>query len=256
MLSYSWAQGGLMQLQSSEARALGGNQAAAFGVQSLLGNPAGLSKVNDFSALVTAETRFATAGILLGGAGVALPSELGTFGVSLGYLGIPEYREQSVAVSYARALFESFAISVQAQLYNFSIQDYGSQFTLTGTLGAQAFITPELTLGTYIRNPVRVTVVPGQELPTVISLGAQYAFPEKLKLLLAVEKDLDLAPSLQFGLQYNPVEKLSLRLGVHTEPEELTVGIAYQLGEKLRLDAMTAYHQVLGLSPGITLIYQ
>ena len=250
------AQDAIFLLQSSESRSMGGSQAGAFGIQSLFGNPAGLAQVENFSAIVAAETRFAGSGILLGGAGAALPSELGVFGVSVGYFGLPEYNEQAFSVGYSRLLFKSFAISLQAQLYNFSIQDYGSQFSLSGTIGIQGYINESLTIGTYIRNPVRVSIIPEVYLPTILSIGGQYKFPEKLKILAAIEKDLDKPLSIQFGLEYAPVEKLMLRIGAHTAPEELTFGLAFEISERLRLDAMAAYHQVLGVSPGLSIIYK
>ncbi len=243
-------------VNSAESRALGGSLAAASGIQSLFGNPAGLTSIENFGALATAETRFAGTGILLGGAGAVIPSDLGVFGINLTYYGLPAYNEQSVGLSYARQLFESFSLSVQAKLFNTSIEEYGSQFTISGTLGLQAKISKSITVGTYIQNPIRSEITPGQFLPTIISIGAQYAFPEKLKLLLSIEKDLERAFGIQAGVEYQPAEQLFLRVGVNSYAPELSFGLGFKISEKIRIDAMAAYHQILGLSPGFTFIYQ
>jgi len=251
----SFAQGTVSFVQSSESRALGNNQAGAFGLQSLFGNPAGLSKVKNFGAMATAETRFAGSGILFGGAGAAIPSDLGVFGIKAGYFGLSAYNEQVLGLSYSRLLFESFSLSVQANLFNISIEEYGSQFNISATLGVQTYLNDAITVGMYVQNPLRIEVVEAQFLPTVFSLGAQYKFPEKLRLLFSVEKDLELATGVQAGLEYQPVEQLSLRVGISSIANELSFGLGFQISELIRIDASAVYHQILGLSPGFTFVY-
>lgn len=255
VITLGHAQGTVDFLQSAESRALGNSQAGAFGIQSIFGNPAGLSKVKSFGAIATAETRFAGSGILFGGAGAAIPSDLGVFGVKVGYFGIPEYNEQVLGLSYSRLLFESFSLSIQANLFNTSIQEYGSQFNISATLGAQTYLNKAITFGVYVQNPIQIEVAPDQFLPTIFSLGGQYKFPEKLSLLLAIEKDLDEDLGVQAGLAYDPVEQLNLRIGISSIANELSFGLGYRISELLRIDASAVIHQRLGLSPGFSLVY-
>jgi len=255
IFNFGWSQGSVGLVQSAESMALGSSQAGAYGIQSLFGNPAGLAKVKSFSAIATAETRFAGSGILLGGAGVAIPSDLGVFGVKAGYFGIPSYNEQVIGLSYSRMLFESFSLSVQANLFNLSIQEYGSQFNISATLGFQTYLNKAITVGMYVQNPIQIEVALDQYLPTIFSLGGQYKFPEKLKLLLAIEKDLEQEVGVQAGLAYDPIEQLSLRVGISSIASQLGFGLGYQISELIRIDASAVYHQLLGLSPGFSFIY-
>ncbi len=255
MASFGNAQGTVSYLQSAESRAMGSSQAGAYGISSLFGNPAGLAKLESFGAIATAETRFAGSGILFGGAGAAIPSELGVFGVKVGYFGIPAYNEQAIGISYSRLLFESFSLSVQANLFNTSIEEYGSQFNISGTLGFQTYLNKSITVGMYVQNPIQIEVAPDQFLPTIFSLGGQYKFPEKLTLRLAVEKDLEAAIGVQAGIAYTPVEQLSLRVGISSVANELSFGAGFRISEYIRIDASAVYHQRLGLSPGFSFVY-
>ena len=69
-----------------------------------------------------------------------------------------------------------------------------------------------------------------------------------------VEKDLINPLSFKGGVEYLLGEVLYLRAGISTAPVQTTFGIGLKFNT-LNLDIASAYHQLLGFTPGISLKY-
>jgi hypothetical protein len=95
-----------------------------------------------------------------------------------------------------------------------------------------------------------------EEQPASLRLGTTYSFGEQVVLSAQVTSTTDTQVSLSysFGLEYTPVEALSLRFGTNTFWQTWSMGV----GTKFRncsFDAAAVVHPQLGLTPQISLSY-
>ncbi|GJM31972.1 MAG: hypothetical protein DHS20C18_09730 [Saprospiraceae bacterium] len=259
LLSFSpWylsAQSGLPPTAGARSAALGSSGLNFTDINSIFSNQAGLADLESLSFTLVGENRFFLNEIKSLSAGAALPTGVGTFGLSLNYYGFELYNEQRIGLAYARKLMDRLSIGAQFVWLNTNIPEYGNQSTFTFELGLQAKLSKRLSLGFHTFNPARAKLVGEERLPTLLALGLQYQPSDKLYLLAEVEKDLDYTVRTRFGAEYQLVEQLWLRLGIATQPVEYSFGLGYTLKSGFRLDASARYHQVLGFSPGIGLTY-
>lgn len=250
------AQNGVFIANNARSIGLGGAGVAATGLASLGNNPAGLASLESWGGGVQAEQRFQLTELQLLSAAGAVPTPSGTFGLQINYYGFDIYNEQKVAVGYARKLFDQLYLGAQVGVFNTRIPDYGSRALVTFDLGLLAPLSRELTFGVHLLNPMRQEIVNEEYLATVLRFGLDYQPSEKIHLLAEVEKDIQQAARVHAGLEYQIIDPLFLRLGVATEPVAMSFGFGYALTGGLMIDVAASYHQVLGFSPAIGVIYQ
>ncbi len=251
----AFAQNGLPPTAGARSAALGGSGLNFTDINSIFSNQAGLADLDGLSFTLVGENRFLLSEIRSLSAGAALPSKLGTFGLSLNYYGFDLYNEQRIGLAYARKLMNRLSIGAQFIFLNTNIPDYGNAANFTFELGLQAKLSKSLSLGVHTFNPGRVKLIEDERLPTLLGIGMQYQPSEKLFLIAEVEKDLDYTVRTRFGAEYQLIEQLWLRIGVATQPAEYTFGLGYTLKNSFRIDVSARYHQVLGFSPGIGITY-
>ena len=86
-------------------------------------------------------------------------------------------------------------------------------------------------------------------------LGMAYTFSEKVFVTFEAEKDIDFKAVFKAGMEYKANDKIYLRAGIGTNPNLATFGVGvYHKG--LKFDIASSYHQVLGFTPEISLVYQ
>lgn len=236
--------------------ALGGTGVAAEGLAALGNNPAGLANLEDWGVSAQAEQRFLLSELQLFSAAGALATASGTFGLQLNYYGFEQYNEQKVGLTYSRKLFDQLYLGAQVGLFNLRIPEYGNRTLVTADLGLLAPLSRYISFGMHLIQPMRVEVVDGEELPTVLRFGLDYRPSEKIHLLAEVEKDIQKTARIHTGLEYQIIEPLFLRLGVATEPASVSFGIGYVLTGGLAIDVAAGYHHILGFTPAVGVVYQ
>lgn len=249
-----YAQNGAPPAGGARSVAMGSTGLTYTGINSIFSNQAGLAYLEGLAFTAYGEQRFLVSEIRSVAAGAALPTASGTFGLSLHYFGFEGYNEQRIGLAYARQLLEKLSIGAQFLMLNTRIPEYGNKANFTFEVGAQAELLPQLNLGVHLFSPARVKVTEEDFLSAVLRLGLSYLPSDKLSLLAEVEKDIDYPARARFGIEYQAIEPLFLRLGVATEPTQLSFGLGYALPGGLKLDIASSYHQVLGFTPaaGIT----
>lgn len=250
-----WGQNG--QPLPAGARGAGmGNVSVGFqDINSIFGNQAGLAGLEQTAFTVIGEQRFMGFGIRSVGAGIGIPVSAGTFGVVAQYFGIEEYNEQKAGLSYSRKLFDKLSIGVQFNYLNVRVEDFGNTSLFTFEGGLQSQVSRNLLLGFYTYSPVRVNITEEESLPTIFKLGGSLKVSKKLTLAAEVEKDIDFPAAFHLGIEYAIVKALLLRVGVETNPAELSIGFGYRLEDKLRIDIAASYHQFLGITPTFGMSY-
>lgn len=251
------AQDGLFPAFDIKSRLLGGSGLNAEGIDALWTNPAGLAYTGEnIQAGATAEQRFGLSELTMATAGVAYGKGLGGFGLSLGSFGFDTYQETRIGLAYGRKLSEKFSVGAEFVGFATNTEGYASTFDLTFGLGAKLEITPQLSIGARVFSPVRTERLPDEYLPQLLAIGFTYQPTEQLLINAEIHQDADHPTRFRGGLEYLPVEELSIRLGVATESTELSFGIGYEVIDKLDISAGAVWHEVLGVWPAIGVRYR
>ena len=151
-----------------------------------LSNPAALSYLEQLNFALAGQQRFALANLNDLSLIAALPTNSGTFGLSINYFGFDAYNEQKIGLSYSRKLFKKIAIGVQFDYLNTQITDYGNKGIFTFAAGLQAQLSKSIRLGVAVYNPIEIEIVAGETLPTLLNIGLSYQ--PSSKIMLAAEE--------------------------------------------------------------------
>ncbi len=235
--------------------AMGGSGLNFTDVNALWGNPAGVAALEATSVALFAEQRFLLSDIRQVSAGGAVPFASGTLGLVVGYFGFEDFNEQRIGVVYGRRLSDNIRLGAQLYTLGTRIPDYGNKNVVSFELGMQGSISPRVGFSARMANPMRIETVAGEYLPSLLSLGFSYQPGKQLLIVAEAEKDILFPVRVRVGMEYNLLDALQLRLGIATDPSLLTFGIGYKLKDTWRLDFAAAYHQYLGFTPGIGLVY-
>lgn len=240
----------------ARAAAMGGSAVATTGLYSLFSNQAGLAQLDGVHAGIYAENRFLMSELSMYAFGAAIPTKSGTFGLGGVYFGNSLYNERNIKLTYGRKLFKNFRIGAEFDIAGISISEYGSKTAITFGLGLQYDISPDVTIGAQIYNPLRVqlTDLDDDLLPTLITVGASYRPTEKITLLAEAEKNMAHTASFKGGIEYQVVKALYLRAGYSSAPSQTTFGVGVNL-KAVKIDLAGSFHPVLGYSPHISIYY-
>jgi hypothetical protein len=223
--------------------------ALANDVFTLFNNPAGLSQINWREiGVYYSPSPFGLSELANGYAAYLEPFSFGSVAIGVSTYGFELYRETKMAAGYSYRYKNIFLIGASFNYQTFSIKNYGSTGTFYLNAGTLAYITNDLRWGFNITNLNRATI--GNEddqIPMILSIGLSYNLIRNFSLNFSVEKDIRYNPSVQFGIEYDIIEYLSLRMGSSNEPSRFAagIGINYSL---FNLDYSFFTHPDLGLT--------
>lgn len=220
-------------------------------------NQAGLGFVRDFGAGVSYENRFLLKEISVRGGVVALPIKAGTFGLCITNFGYSQYSENKYSLSFAKAFGEKLSAGIAMDYLSTRIAEgYGNRGALAAEAGIIAKPLKGFTIGVHVFNPTRskISAYDDERLPTIIRLGGDYLFSDKVRLAVEAQKDIRYKTEFKAGLEYLPVKELYLRIGISTNPTLSTFGFGLNL-KNFKIDFAASYHQTLGISPQLGLSY-
>jgi hypothetical protein len=250
------AQNGLPPNAGARGAAMGGVSVAFQDINSAFSNPAGLATLPTWGAASLGEQRFLIPDIRSVAAAAAFPTGAGAFGVNLQYFGLEEYNEQRVGFLYARQVFQNTYLGVEIDLLNTRIPDFGSQLRATGGAGLQVQMADPLWVGVHLFNPFCIQRDNGEYYPTLMKAGFSYHASQKLLLSGEAEKDIDFPLRWKGGIEYLYIEALSFRAGFSTQPIQGSFGAGLAWKSGLRLDFAFQWHQILGVTPAFSAIFQ
>lgn len=220
-------------------------------------NPASLAGIDRFSAGVYGERRFMLAETGNYAAVIAIPSAFGNFAFTAEYFGYKAYNETTLGIGYGRKIGNQVYIGARFNYYSVLIQSYGKASTVNAEAGSLFQLTPQLWSGFSVANPFpgRLGKQTGEKLARVYKAGIGYTLSQLCLLGATVIKEESRAPSVHFGMQYRPVKQLFVRAGIVTGNHGWYAGLGY-LWKNLRIDITASFHDRLGMSPGLLLLYQ
>lgn len=256
LIIQGFSQNGLPSTYGAKSIAMGNTGVSRGDIHALLNNQAGLANITSFSAIIAAEQRFAISELRTVAAGVVLPTDGGTFGLNLQYFGVDLYNEQRVGLSFSRRLFDHLAIGIQVGVHTTRIEEYGSHWVPTAEAGILYQITSQLSFGLHLLNPVRIKIIEGEFLPTVMRLGFSYQSSDKASFAVEINKDIEYPLQVRAGIEYQLADPFFIRIGIQTAPEIWSFGLGYILEkQQLAFDLSAANHPFLGYTPAISLAY-
>lgn len=242
--------------QGARGVSLGEATVALNDIHSVWSNQAGLAFLEKPSFNLFAQQHYLIPGLKTLGAAALYPTFSGNFGVALNYLGFEKYNEQRIGLNYSRQLMDKLSIGGQFTMLNAQIPEYGNKALFTFEIGLLADFIPNVKLGFHIANPVRMDWLEGEKLPSRMKLGFAYRPSDILLLLGEVEKDVEYPARVKAGIEYQPVNRFSVRTGISTQPTSLYFGVGYGLENGLSFDIAASYHQILGTTPVAGITYQ
>lgn len=239
------------------ATALGNTGVALQDVWSLQSNQAGLTTLKRAVASISYRNSFLNPDLNTQSAIIAIPTKKGVFGLSLQTYGFSAYSEQKVGFSYAKAFGKSVSTSLNFNIHQVKIQQYGSAKTFSVDAGIQYKPSDKLILGTHISNPYQASYNREVDamVPLSIEFGMAYTFSDKLLMNTGVVKSLNSETDIRLGLEYSLLNCLALRGGLALKTFRQFAGFGYSL-EKLRIDAAVTADANLGYSPQLALSYE
>ena len=256
-LQFSFCQGWLPM--GSRSHALGNASVAIDDIWAYHHNPANLVSVKKLGFGLSYENRFLLKELQSQGFVVALPLKVGVISLGLQSFGFKNFRTNRLGVGYSMKLTEFLSCGVQLNYHQVRLTDaYGRKDALTAELGLKANITDNWKVAFSVFNLTRTKISEFGEdrLSTLMRLGTQYTFSEKVMLVAELEKNIEFPVRFKTGIEYSPISKLFLRGGFATQPIEISAGLGYRFKEQFQLDIGSAYHQILGWSPNFSFTYQ
>jgi len=221
-------------------------------------NQAGLGFLTKATAGVYYENRFLIPELGLSAAALALPTKIGTFGLSIRRFGYRTYNENKIGIAYSRAFGEKLSIGIQLNYHSINFAEYyGNRQTFTAEVGVIYKPGKNITLAAHVFNPTQTksSNYDDERLPSIIRIGARYQFSKKVFLVGEIEKDIYNKPVLKAGFEYQIVDVLFLRAGVAGNPLNSCFGFGLKL-KRLLVDFSGKFHPVLGFTPQFSLTYQ
>jgi hypothetical protein len=229
--------------------------ALANDVFTLFNNPAGLAQLNwKEVGIYYSPAPFGLTELANGYVAYQQPFSFGSLGIGGMTYGYDLYRESKIILGYSFNYDNIFFIGAAANYHSYSIQNYGSTGVFYFNLGALVYILDNLRWGFSTSNVNRATIGDqDDQIPVVLSTGFSFDILNNFSLNFALDKDIRYDPSISFGIDYDLIEYLSLRLGGSNNPSRFTggVGINYSI---VNLDYAFFTHPDLGFTHQVGII--
>lgn len=222
-------------------------------------NQAGLALIKNPVAGIYYENRYLVREMGLSSVAAALPvNKTGTFALSYYRFGSSLFYDSKIGLGYGMKLGEKINAGVQLNHHTIGFGDiYGKRSTVSAELGILAQLTNELSIGAHVYNinRARINNNPNEYLVSYIRLGLNYKFSEQVFAVIEVQKDISNKPVFKAATEYKPGEVLYIRAGISNNPLFNAFGFGLDL-KAFKIDIAANYHQQLGFSPQISIVYE
>lgn len=254
--SFSYSQGWMPQ--GARSSALGNASTVLTDVFAFHHNPGALGFNTQGGVGVSYENRYLMRELQSQGITVVQPLKKGVVSAGAQFYGYETFRTNRIGAGYSMKLSENLSAGVQLNYLSVRLdQFYGTAHTLTGEVGMLAKLGDKLSLGFSVFNLGRTKLSKFQDdrLTTLMRLGAGYELSDQVLLLIEIENEITKNPRLKGGIEYTPNELFYVRAGFQGAPVEVSFGFGMKWN-KFKLDIATHYHQQLGWTPSVAMIYQ
>lgn len=169
-------------------------------------------------------------------------------GVGFLALGNSIYSESAVALAFSHQLAGRIHYGFSVKYQTKSIKTYGSDASLGVSVGFVVPLSTPLKLGFQADNINRPGLgQTGERLPQTIKSGIAFTPDSAITLSLEVYKDVRFDGEVRFGIEWTPVDVLSLRAGTANNPDRFSAGFGVKVN-KFKIDYAFFTHNDLGLT--------
>jgi len=220
-------------------------------------NPGAIGFLEQGGAAVSYENRYLLRELQQQSFVVAQPLKTGVVSIGGQFYGYENFRTTRIGAGYSLQLTDNFSAGVQLNYLNLRLDPfYGVRHAVTAEVGGLLKIDEKLSLGFAVFNIGRARLAEFEDdrFSTIMRLGAFYQLSEHLAFAVEIGKDITYATRLRTGIEYNPTDRFYFRTGVQTAPVELSGGFGVKF-DQFMLDFGTHFHQSLGWTPGVSLLY-
>ncbi|HTN06351.1 hypothetical protein [Agriterribacter sp.] len=224
---------------------------------SVISNIGALSALKNFSAGVYGERRFMLAETGLYTAVVTVPATFGNLALQADYFGYTAYNESQVGIAYGLPVSEKIGIGAKFNYYHLRIPSYLSASAVNFEIGSVIHISNQLHTGVSVYNPLSSPLGrhTGEKIASIYKAGIGYEMSASFFTQLEVIKEKNRDVNIHAAFQYKPLKELMAKAGIFTGTSSGYFGVGY-LYRQLRMDVSVSFHQQLGISPGLLLLYQ
>jgi hypothetical protein len=224
---------------------------------SFTSNQAALALFSKPAFGVYGEKRFMLQELTLFTASAVLPTNSGNFGLAVRRFGAADYNETETGLAYGRMLSDKAAIGAQFNYRSFKTNGYGNANVLSVDAGALFQLSNELRCGFHVYKPAGT--IKGKDgeikLASVYEAGLGYDASDQLFVTVIANKVEGIGVQATAAIQFLFTKSLLCKAGVSSGSSSFYIGAGVGL-KHFRVDAMTSFHQNLGITPGIQLLYQ
>lgn len=187
---------------------------------------------------------------------LAVPTASGTIGLQGDYFGGAGLKESELGFLYARKITKVVDVGIQFNYHAVTIAGYGAASAVNFEGGANVHLTETLHVGFHIYNPTssKLGKIESEKLAAVYKVGLGYEISKQLFLGFEVVKQQQQQPGVNVGLDYYLHEKVLLKAGLSTLSNNIYAAVGYRFS-LAAIHFYTAYHQQLGFTPGIMLLF-
>lgn len=249
------AQIGTNTTQGAASLGMGNASVAAADAYSYWANPAALTHATTRSMGFAAENRLSATPLSILALGMIVPSASGNFGLSMQHFGFDNYREQQFSAAFGKKIFPNMSIGVSFLGNLLQISGYGSAAWAGFGLGFQADLIQNLRIGVHLESPFIAQLTEITTLPSVGRLGFAYQIANKTVILTEFEKRLLTPTRVKIGMTYNALQNIIFRIGLTTNPSQISIGCTMKISKIWTADIAGASHAWLGLNSGLSMKY-
>ncbi len=225
------------------------------GLSSIFSNQAGLAFIEGFGIEANALRRYNIQGLDLFSLGVAYQVGEGAFGISMAQYGFDSYKEQKLGLAYARKMSSDFSASLQFDLMNIRVSEFGNRFFFSFELGFYSEISNSVHLGVHVFSPAGISLDEDYNIPARFRMGPKFILSPELNVYVEFEKVIDLDPALKLGIDYAFQRNFRLRLGIIPTLSEYSFGFSYRFQDSMDLRGSASYDGILGTTSAIGFAY-
>jgi len=174
-----------------------------------------------------------------------------SIGFVASHYGNADYFRIFSGLSSAVRLSEGISLGIQVDyISERGIGEYHDVSHVTFEAGVTCLISPALTVGVHLFNPL----APLNALPSAIDAGLSWKQSEGLSLTLNGSKVSNEPLSVQCGISWNVMQRLTLRTGYMSSPSAFAFGLGFRTG-RLQADAGFLINGVTGVTSSVSVTW-
>ncbi len=187
---------------------------------------------------------------------LALPSDVGGFGLRAGLFGDRAYRETLLGLAYGRKFGSSMDIGVQFNHHSISIPGYGKASSIGFEAGLLLHLTGKLVAGLHVSNPsgAKFGIEQREKFPSSYSFAMGFDASDKLFISGIIMKSEGSPVDVVAAIRYQLHQRVRLSTGCATAVSRPWLAIGYTFSH-FRLETIMSMQPVLGMTPGLAIHY-